>query len=73
LTKRDGYAIEDIAAALGLDVGETKKRYMSQFPVRADTFQLYRRARHVFSESLRVTEFQQLCARVAGLLLFVDI
>jgi galactokinase len=40
---------------------ELKQRYMSKFPIRADVFHLYRRAKHVFSEALRVYQFRELC------------
>ncbi|KAK9762309.1 galactokinase [Basidiobolus ranarum] len=34
---------------------------MSKFPVHADLFQLYTRAIHVYSESLRVVKFRDIC------------
>jgi galactokinase len=34
---------------------------MSKYPIRADIFQVYRRASHVFSEALRVLRFAQIC------------
>jgi galactokinase len=37
-----------------------QERYIT-LTVRADRFQLYRRVRHVFSESLRVTQFKRIC------------
>ncbi|KAI3483008.1 hypothetical protein L1887_54128 [Cichorium endivia] len=35
--------------------------FLSSFPIRADAFQLYRRSKHVFTEALRVLQFQALC------------
>ena len=51
---------EDIAAILRISVEELNERYFTKFPVRADRFHLYRRAKHVFSEALRVLEFKAL-------------
>ena len=61
LTATEGYTREEMAAILGMTVQELHEKYMSKFVVRADTFQLYRRAKHVFSEALRVYQFQRLC------------
>jgi galactokinase len=39
---------------------------MSKFPVEASGFKLYQRARHVFSEALRVQQFKNTCQDFAG-------
>lgn len=38
-----------------------KQEFLSQFEVRADKYDLFRRTRHVFAESLRVHQFRALC------------
>ncbi|KAJ1666942.1 galactokinase [Coemansia sp. RSA 1646] len=58
----DGYTREQMAAELGVSVQElSDKVHESQFPVRAERFQLLKRAQHVFSETLRVVRFRQIC------------
>ncbi|CEH12073.1 galactokinase [Ceraceosorus bombacis] len=37
------------------------KEFLSEFPIRADTFKLHARTRHVFAESLRVLQFKAAC------------
>ncbi|EST07909.1 Galactokinase galactose-binding domain protein [Kalmanozyma brasiliensis GHG001] len=37
------------------------KEFLSSFPIRADAFELYKRSKHVFTEALRVLQFQALC------------
>ena len=66
LKKDGGYTREEIGRELGMTVDEVQQRYMSKYPIRADTFQLYRRAKHVFSEALRVYQFKQGCMRPAS-------
>jgi len=38
---------------------------MSKFPIEAEGFELFARAHHVFSESLRVHQFKAICDRPA--------
>ena len=59
--KTEGYTFEEMGAFLGMSADEVKQRYASQYPIRADTFQLYKRTRHVFSEALRVYQFEHEC------------
>ncbi|KAJ2665415.1 galactokinase [Coemansia sp. RSA 1200] len=60
----EGYTREQMAAALGISCSELSvKVHEAQFPVRAERFQLLKRAQHVFSEALRVVRFRQLCER----------
>lgn len=63
----DGYTREEIASVLGITVGELHTRYMSRFPVRADSFKLRQRARHVFGEARRVLDFMKLLSVEAHL------
>ncbi|KAJ1926407.1 galactokinase [Tieghemiomyces parasiticus] len=39
---------------------------MDRFPIHADTFQVAERARHVFSEALRVVQFRRICQEHAS-------
>ncbi|KAJ1679856.1 galactokinase, partial [Spiromyces aspiralis] len=58
----DGYTLHDIAASLSMTLDELRaKLHLSQFPVHADQFQLLKRARHVYSEAMRVAKFRQIC------------
>ncbi|KAL8938135.1 MAG: hypothetical protein Q9211_003345 [Gyalolechia sp. 1 TL-2023] len=55
-----GYTREEIAANLSISVSTLEEKYMTKFPVDADLFMLGKRARHVFSEALRVIAFKEL-------------
>ncbi|KAL8900446.1 MAG: hypothetical protein Q9207_005694 [Kuettlingeria erythrocarpa] len=55
-----GYTREEIASTLSLSVPALEEKYMTTFPVHAVRFQLGKRARHVFSEALRVIAFKDL-------------
>jgi galactokinase len=57
LVHKDGYTTEQVAEELGMSVDEVKKKYMTTYPVRYETLQLYRRAIHVYEESKRVLDF----------------
>ncbi|ORX76616.1 galactokinase [Basidiobolus meristosporus CBS 931.73] len=61
ITKRQGYTKQEMAQEIGLTEQELHDRFMSKFPVRADLFQIYTRAVHVYSESLRVVKFRDIC------------
>ena len=52
------YTRDDIAKILGMSVDELEKRYMSKFPIRADSFKLQQRALHVLEEAGRVLKFR---------------
>lgn len=52
--KKDGYTVDDASAALKCSREEFTKDYLTSFPVRFQTLKLYQRAKHVYSESLRV-------------------
>lgn len=45
----------------GYSGSEFDQEFLSSFPIRADTYQLYKRSKHVFTEALRVLQFQALC------------
>ncbi|KAJ2512731.1 galactokinase [Coemansia sp. RSA 2049] len=63
----EGYTREQMAGALGISCSElSAKVHEAQFPVRAERFQLLKRAQHVFSEALRVVRFRQICERENG-------
>lgn len=54
--KADGYTVEEAAEALGISSDEFTKEYLTSFPVRFQVLKLYQRAKHVYSESLRVLD-----------------
>lgn len=60
LDKSEGYTREEIAATLSMSVEALEQRFMTKFPIRADRFHLGPRARHVFTEALRVQAFKYL-------------
>ena len=60
LDNSDGYAREDIASTLSISVEALEQRFMTKFPIRTERFHLGPRARHVFTEALRVQAFKKL-------------
>ncbi|SJM83301.1 related to Galactokinase [Zygosaccharomyces bailii] len=58
--KSKGYTTAEAADALGMSPAQFTTEYLTVFPVRFHTLQLYNRAKHVFSEALRVL----LCLRL---------
>lgn len=60
LDNSEGYTREEIASTLSMSVKALEQRFMTQFPIRAEHFHLGQRARHVFTEALRVQAFKQL-------------
>ncbi|GAB7356426.1 hypothetical protein MBLNU459_g7199t1 [Dothideomycetes sp. NU459] len=60
LPQKEGYTREQISDLLGEPIAELEKKYMTKFPVRAETFKLRQRALHVFGEALRVLDFKKL-------------
>ncbi|KAL8799537.1 MAG: hypothetical protein Q9182_005812 [Xanthomendoza sp. 2 TL-2023] len=60
LGKEEGYDRDEIAGTLSMSVSTLEEKYMTKFPVDATRFMLGRRARHVFSEALRVIAFKRL-------------
>ncbi|TPX57610.1 galactokinase [Powellomyces hirtus] len=59
------YTREQAAEALKITVEELERRYIGSINIRADTFSLYLRAKHVYEESLRVYQFRDVCAKKA--------
>ena len=60
LDSSEGYTREEIASILSVSVEALEKRFFTKFPIRAERFQLGPRARHVFTEALRVQALKQL-------------
>lgn len=60
LDNSEGYTREEIASFLSVSVEALEKRFFTKFPIRAEIFHLWPRARHVFTEALRVQAFKQL-------------
>ena len=60
LDKSQGYTRQEIASTLSMSVEALEQRFMTRFPIRAEHFHLGTRARHVFTEALRVQAFKQL-------------
>ncbi|KAJ3147513.1 galactokinase [Geranomyces variabilis] len=57
------YTREQAAAALDISVAELERRYIGVINIRADSFRLYLRAKHVYEEALRVFQFRDVCAQ----------
>ena len=60
LDSSEGYTREEIASTLSISVKALEQRFMTKFPIRGERFHLGPRARHVFTEALRVQTFKQL-------------
>ncbi|QID84210.1 transcriptional regulator gal3 [Saccharomyces pastorianus] len=52
--KQEGFTMDDAAEALNCSREEFTRDYLMIFPVRFQVLKLYQRAKHVYSESLRV-------------------
>lgn len=61
-----GWTREEMIAASGMSEADFTKTYLDFVPVRATHFQLFDRAQHTFSESLRVACFVALCEDMAA-------
>ncbi|KAI0749250.1 Galactokinase [Daedaleopsis nitida] len=59
----EGVTMKEMIALSGLSEQQFNDVYLSWVEVEADYFQLYKRARHVFTEALRVIEFREVCLR----------
>ncbi|KAL8740436.1 MAG: hypothetical protein Q9190_006863, partial [Brigantiaea leucoxantha] len=59
-THPNGFTHEEIASTLSVPTSTLETKFMTKFPVRTERFQLAKRARHVFSEALRVLAFKEL-------------
>ncbi|KZS92424.1 Galactokinase [Sistotremastrum niveocremeum HHB9708] len=65
----DGLTLEGLIHASGLGPREFRDVYLSWIEVDATHFKLYKRAKHVLSEALRVLQFRDICiasTQVAG-------
>ena len=60
LVDSEGFTREEIASTLSMSVEALEQQFMTKFPIRAERFHLGPRARHVFTEALRVQAFKQL-------------
>nr|GAT46665.1 predicted protein [Mycena chlorophos] len=61
-----GATMEEMVEMSGLDKEEFHEIYMSWIKVDATHFKLYKRAKHVFSEALRVLQVRKLCLENAA-------
>lgn len=55
-SQRDGLTTEEAAEAVGLTLEQFQSKYLTKFPVRYEKLNLYRRSKHVYSDSLRVLQ-----------------
>lgn len=53
---KNGVTTERAAELLGVDLPHFKQKYLTQFTVRYDVLNLYRRSKHVFGDALRVLQ-----------------
>ncbi|EJD07056.1 galactokinase gal [Fomitiporia mediterranea MF3/22] len=58
-----GVKLHEMVKLSGLSGDEFHDVYLSWVNIEAEYFQLYKRAKHVFSESLRVLQFREVCLR----------
>ncbi|KAF8646191.1 hypothetical protein AX16_007335 [Volvariella volvacea WC 439] len=61
-----GVTMEEMIAMTGMSPGDFHDVYLSWVDVEATHFQLYKRAKHVLSESLRVLQFRQACLEASN-------
>ncbi|KAF7337055.1 Galactokinase gal [Mycena venus] len=61
-----GATMGEMVAMSGLSAEEFHEVYMSWVEVDATHFKLYKRAKHVYSEALRVLQFRKLCLDTAA-------
>ncbi|KAJ1028406.1 hypothetical protein NDA16_001573 [Ustilago loliicola] len=64
---QQGLRREEVEKLTGYSGSEFEQEFLSSFPIRAEAFELYKRSKHVFTESLRVLQFQALCNQHASL------
>ncbi|KAF8176234.1 ribosomal protein S5 domain 2-type protein [Mycena galopus ATCC 62051] len=64
--KEFGATMEEMVEMSGLSKEEFHEVYMSWVEVDATHFKLYKRAKHVYSEALRVLQFRKLCLDTAA-------
>ncbi|KAJ7340741.1 Galactokinase [Mycena albidolilacea] len=61
-----GATLEEMVRLSGLGEAEFREVYLSWVEVDATHFKLYKRAKHVYSEALRVLQFRKLCLDTAA-------
>lgn len=61
-----GWSRDEMVSASGMSQPDFEKTYLDFIPVRCERFQLYKRAKHTFEESLRVARFAELCNEIAS-------
>ncbi|KAJ7817770.1 Galactokinase [Mycena olivaceomarginata] len=61
-----GATLEEMVELSGLGEAEFREVYLSWVEVDATHFKLYKRAKHVYSEALRVLQFRKLCLDTAA-------
>lgn len=59
--EEEGITLEEMIEWSGLSEDVFKEVYLSWVDVEATHFQLYKRAKHVYSEALRVLQFREIC------------
>lgn len=65
-SQREGFTTAEAALAVGLTSEQFHQRYLSQFPVRYEKLNLYKRSKHVYSDSLRVLQTISLARHFDG-------
>ncbi|XP_045156365.2 N-acetylgalactosamine kinase-like [Mercenaria mercenaria] len=61
---KEKYTKKEVCEILGVSAEELAETSLSANTLHVESFCLYQRARHVYSEALRVEEFQQVCKDV---------
>jgi hypothetical protein len=61
LLPKKALALSEVAEMLGMTPDQMSKRFIGSIVIRANGFELYKRAKHVFSEARRVFLFQKVC------------
>lgn len=59
---RDGSSADDVSKALECSREEFTREYLMLFPIRFQVLQIYKRAKHIYSEALRVMQTLKLFA-----------
>lgn len=65
-SEKKEFTTEEAAEAVGLSLEEFQAKYLSRFPVSYEKLSLYKRSRHVYSDSLRVLQTISLARHFDG-------
>ncbi|KAM9933338.1 hypothetical protein OXX80_007046 [Metschnikowia pulcherrima] len=65
-SERDGISVETATRLTNLDRETFEKTYLSHFPVKFSKLNIYRRSRHVYSDSLRVLQTLRVARNFSG-------